>query len=115
MIEFVYGQLIRTTNIHMLHFPHRDKLVELALTMQGYPFPQPGSYVIELHCNAQWVRGVSPMKYHQPETVFAGERQQFSDTGLSPDDPAVRERVSQRSRLNVKSPPAKKRKPRKKG
>jgi hypothetical protein len=48
------GQLVRTTNIHTLNFPSRDKLVELALTMQGCPFPQAGVYLIELHCNAQW-------------------------------------------------------------
>ena len=49
------GQLVRTTNIHTLNFPHRDKMVELALTMLGCPFPQPGNYLIELHCNNQWV------------------------------------------------------------
>jgi hypothetical protein len=47
------GQLIRTTNIHTLNFPRRDKLVELALTMQGCPFPQPGMYLVELHCKGQ--------------------------------------------------------------
>ena len=49
------GQLIRTTNTHTLNFPRRDRLVELALTMQGCPFPRAGSYLIELHCNGQWV------------------------------------------------------------
>ena len=49
------GQLIRTTHTHVLNFPHRDKLVELPLTMQGCPFPRPGIYLIELHCNGQWV------------------------------------------------------------
>ena len=49
------GQLIRTTNIHTLNVPRRDKLVELALTMQGCPFPQLGIYLIELHCDGQWV------------------------------------------------------------
>jgi hypothetical protein len=53
------GQLIRTTNIHTLNFPRRDKLVELALTMQGCPFSQRGMYLIELHCNGQWVADTS--------------------------------------------------------
>jgi hypothetical protein len=52
--------------------------------------------------------------YHQPETIFAGERQQFSDAGLSPDDPAVQGRASKRGRADGKPGPAKKKKPRKK-
>jgi hypothetical protein len=51
--------------------------------------------------------------YHQPETVFAGERQEFSDAGLSPDDPAVQARVSKRRRLQTKSESSKKQKRRK--
>jgi hypothetical protein len=53
------GKLIRTTNTHTLNFPHRNKVVELALTMQGCPFPQPGIYLIELYCNDQWVADTS--------------------------------------------------------
>jgi hypothetical protein len=53
------SQLIRTTNIHTLNFSRRDKLVELALTMQRCPFPQPGIYLIELHCHSQWVADTS--------------------------------------------------------
>jgi hypothetical protein len=53
------GQLIRTTNTHVLNFPNRDKVIELALTMQGCPFPQPGIYLIELYCNGQWVADTS--------------------------------------------------------
>ena len=49
------GQLIHTTNAHLLHFPRRDKLVQLAYTMQGCLFPMPGVYLIELFCNGQWV------------------------------------------------------------
>ena len=49
------GQLIHTTNTQTLTFPHRDKLVQMAYTMQGCVFPQPGMYLIELYCNAQWV------------------------------------------------------------
>jgi len=53
------GQLIRTTNTHVLNFPNRDKVIELALTMQGCPFPQPGIYLIESYCNGQWVADTS--------------------------------------------------------
>lgn len=49
------GKLIHTTNIQNLNFPHRDKLVQLAFTMRGCLFPQPGIYLIELFCNGQWV------------------------------------------------------------
>ena len=49
------GQLLHTTNTHLLQFPHRDKLVQLAYTMQGCLFPMPGVYLIELFCDGQWV------------------------------------------------------------
>jgi hypothetical protein len=51
--------------------------------------------------------------YHQPETVFAGERQEFSDAGLSPDDPAVQARASKARGSRAKSESAKKKKRRK--
>ena len=53
------GKLIWTTNTHTLNFPRRDKLVELVLTLQGCPFARPGTYLIELHCNGQWVADTS--------------------------------------------------------
>jgi hypothetical protein len=49
------GQLIHTTTTGILHFPHRDKLVQMAYTIQGCRFPQPGIYLVELFCDAQWV------------------------------------------------------------
>jgi len=51
--------------------------------------------------------------YHQPETLFVGERQEFTDSGLSPDDPAVQARASKARRANVKSESAKNKKRRK--
>lgn len=51
--------------------------------------------------------------YHQPETIFAGERQEFSDAGLSPDDPAVQARASKAKRPQAKSESVKKKKRRK--
>ena len=49
------GQLIHTTNVQILNFPRRDKLVQLAYTMLDCPFPQPGTYLIELFCDGQWI------------------------------------------------------------
>jgi hypothetical protein len=51
--------------------------------------------------------------YHQPETLFIGERQKFSDAGLSPDDPAVQARASKARPANVISETAKNKKRRK--
>ena len=49
------GSLIHSTLPSSLQFPHRDKLVQMACTIQGCLFPQPGRYLVELHCNGQWV------------------------------------------------------------
>jgi hypothetical protein len=49
------GSLVHSTMPKVLHFPHRDKLVQLACTIQGCLFPQPGRYLVELFCNGQWV------------------------------------------------------------
>jgi hypothetical protein len=51
--------------------------------------------------------------YHQSETVFTGERQEFSDAGLSPDDPTVRAREARRKPAGAKSESAQKKKRRK--
>ena len=34
---------------------HRDSVVEMALTLKGVRFPQPGIYLIELFCDGRWV------------------------------------------------------------
>ena len=49
------GQLIHTTNAHLPQFPRRDKLVQLAYTMQDCVFPTRGVYLVELFCSGQWV------------------------------------------------------------
>jgi hypothetical protein len=49
------GQLVHTTNAHVLNFPRRDKLLQLAYTLQGCRFPTHGAYLVELFCNGQWV------------------------------------------------------------
>ena|SRR6266436_6011132 len=101
------GELVHTTNVQLLNFPHRDKLVQQVYAMKNCPFPQPGIYLVELYCVGQWVAdtglallvGVFPMKkrpsnpLHQPETKFIGEVQKFSGTVFSPDDPRLEPRV----------------------
>jgi uncharacterized protein DUF6941 len=53
------GQVIHTTNTQVLSFPRRDKLVQLAYTIQGCGFPAAGVYVVELYCDGQWVADTS--------------------------------------------------------
>jgi hypothetical protein len=48
-------QLIHVSSTHALMFSDRDTVVEMALTLQGVRFPQPGTYLVELFCDAQWV------------------------------------------------------------
>lgn len=47
--------LVHTTNARLLNFANRDTLIQLACTVNGCPFPQPGIYLIELICNGLWV------------------------------------------------------------
>jgi len=49
------GQLVYTTNTHIVIFPRREKLVQLAYTMLSCMFPRPGVYLVELFCDGQWV------------------------------------------------------------
>ena len=49
------GELVSTTNAHVLPFPRRERLVQLAYTFQGCTFPQSGIYLVELFCDGQWV------------------------------------------------------------
>jgi hypothetical protein len=48
-------QLIHVSGTHLLFFLDRDTVVEMALTLKGVRFPQPGTYLVALFCNAQWV------------------------------------------------------------
>jgi hypothetical protein len=48
-------QLTHVSNTHTLTFPNRDTVVEMALTLKGIRFPQPGIELVELFCDAQWV------------------------------------------------------------
>jgi hypothetical protein len=48
-------QLSHMSGRHVLYFPDRATVVEMALTLKDVRFPQPGIYLVELFCNAQWV------------------------------------------------------------
>lgn len=48
-------QLVYASNVHHLNFPDRDKLVQLAYTVQGCTFAQAGIYLVELYCDGKWV------------------------------------------------------------
>ena len=52
------GKLVHTSTARLLKFAHRDQVVHLSFTIPGCIFPQPGIYLVELHCNAQWVADV---------------------------------------------------------
>jgi hypothetical protein len=48
-------QLTHVSSTHTLVFPDRDTVVEMALTLKGARFPQPGIYLVELFCEGQFV------------------------------------------------------------
>src|SRR4051794_2675660 len=48
-------QLSHVSTTHTLLFPDRDTVVEMALTLKGVRFPQPGIYLVELFCDGQWI------------------------------------------------------------
>lgn len=107
-------QLIHVSSTHMLVFPDRDTVVEMALTLKGVRFPRPGIYLVELFCEAQWVADArvlvhgtgDPMNpeelqhlrpQHQPETASTASWQSFEDPegGLPLDSPVVAAREQQ--------------------
>ena len=53
------SQLVRTTYLKMLPFPHRKSVVQLAFTIQDCVFNRPGVYLVELYCDAQLIADVS--------------------------------------------------------
>jgi hypothetical protein len=48
-------ELVHTTSAQTLHFPDRQRVVQMAYTIQGCRFAQPGRYLVELFCDGQWV------------------------------------------------------------
>jgi hypothetical protein len=48
-------ELIYTTARNLLSFPDRTTIVQLALTIEGCRFEQPGMYFVELFCDNTWV------------------------------------------------------------
>lgn len=48
-------QLIYNTHVHRVHFPDRTALRQLAVTIEGCSFANPGRYLVELYCDNRWV------------------------------------------------------------
>jgi len=47
--------LVHTTTTHILSFPNRMSVVQMALSIEGIQFAQPGVYTVELFCDNVWV------------------------------------------------------------
>ncbi|MFO0808710.1 MAG: hypothetical protein U0746_08825 [Gemmataceae bacterium] len=48
-------RVIYTTVINHLTFATRTSLVRVVMTIRGCRFERPGLYLVELHCNNEWV------------------------------------------------------------
>ncbi len=46
---------IYTTPTRPLRFPSRTVVLQLAVTIEGVEFPEPGVYVVDLFCHDTWV------------------------------------------------------------
>jgi hypothetical protein len=47
--------LVWTTAVRELNFPNRSTIVQLAYTLEGCRFEDPGVYLVELFCDNTWV------------------------------------------------------------
>jgi hypothetical protein len=61
------NELVWTTEARRLRFPDREVVVQLALEIQGCPFPEPGPYLLELYCDDTCAADV-------PLRLLGGER-----------------------------------------
>ena len=48
-------QLVDWSGTRTLHFPNRNTLLQVAVTLPGCVFDQPGIYLVELYCDNTWV------------------------------------------------------------
>lgn len=46
---------IHTTLVRTMRFPDRTTVLQLAMTVDGVQFPEPGLYVVDLFCHDTWV------------------------------------------------------------
>lgn len=53
------NRLVHTTQVNLIDFPHREKLIQVAFTIQGCKFPWAGRYLVELFCDGQWIADTS--------------------------------------------------------
>jgi hypothetical protein len=49
------GQFVAGTLVQQLVFPDRDTIVNMVVTVKGVSFPQPGTFLVELLLDNQWV------------------------------------------------------------
>ncbi len=56
------------TEVHTLHFPRRDLVVQMALKVEGCPFPEPGAYLLELYC-AEVCVADAPLRLLEGDTI----------------------------------------------
>jgi hypothetical protein len=47
--------VVYTTRVMNLNFPSRTTLMQLAVTLEGCRFPEPGLYTLDLYCHNTWV------------------------------------------------------------
>lgn len=47
--------VIHYTPVLILHFPNRNTILQLAITIEGCIFEKPGVYLVELYCDNRWV------------------------------------------------------------
>jgi hypothetical protein len=76
-------ELVWTTEVRNLRFSNRDLVVQVALEVQGCPFPEPGPYLVELYCEAVCVADA-------PLLLMQGEKSDGSQAAGT--DPGVDDR-----------------------
>ncbi len=60
------GEPMRKTESMILKFERRSQVIQVSRTIANCPFPQPGVYLIELHCNGVWVADTT-LELFEPE------------------------------------------------
>lgn len=53
--DATHNQLVYTTQINHLSFPDRNRVVQLAVSIEQCVFAQTGMYLVELYCDNTWV------------------------------------------------------------
>ena len=59
VVHAATGRLIRTSHTNFLKFVTREIVIQVALTMEGCVFEEPGLYLVELYCDNTCIGDVS--------------------------------------------------------